>query len=99
MLIKKPSDIPSSEITPKPLYVNRRKFLVGAGVAGAGLLAGKAFFDLTAPEQKVFAAKLNYSSNAQFSTNEKQTPFKDVTHYNNYYEFGTEKEQPAEEAK
>ena len=99
MLIKKSQDIPSSEITPKSLYLNRRKFLVGAGVAGAGLLAGKAFFDLTAPEQKVLAAKLNFSKNAEFSTSEKQTPFQDVTHYNNFYEFGTDKEDPAKEAK
>src|SRR5579864_3840399 len=99
MLIKKSTDIPSSEITPKSLYFDRRKFLVGASVAGASLLAGKAFFDLTAPEQQVYAAKLNYSKNAQLSTNEPQTPFKDVTHYNNFYEFGTDKEQPAEEAK
>ena len=99
MFFKKSSGIPSSEITPKRVYLNRRTFLVGAGAAGAGLLAGKTFFDLTAPQQGVLAAKLNYSKNAQFSTTEKQTPFQDVTHYNNFYEFGTEKEDPAKEAK
>jgi len=99
MLIKKNTEIPSSEITPKWLYLNRRKFLAGAGTIGVGLAAGKAFFDLTAPEQQVFAAKLNYSRNSQLSTNEPQTSLKDVTHYNNFYEFGTEKEEPAEQAK
>ena len=99
MLIKKSSDIPNSEVTPKSVYLNRRKFLLGAGAAGAGLVAGKAFFDLTAPEQQVMAAKLNYSKNTQFSTSEKQTPKQDVTHYNNFYEFGTEKEDPAKQAK
>ena len=41
MLIKKAADILSSEITPKSLYVNRRKFLAGAALAGAGALAGE----------------------------------------------------------
>lgn len=98
MLIKKNSEIPGSEITPKSLYLDRRKFLAGAGIAGTGVLVGKAFFDLMAPDQ-VHAAKLNYSKNAQFSTSEAQTPYKDVTHYNNFYEFGTGKDDPVEVAK
>ena len=40
MLIKKPSDIPSSEITPKPAYMSRRKFIAGAAAAGAALAGG-----------------------------------------------------------
>ena len=39
MLIKKPEDIRSSEITPEGVYVNRRKFLAAAGVAAVGLVA------------------------------------------------------------
>ena len=39
MLIKKPADIASSEITPKSLYMNRRKFLAGTAILGAAALA------------------------------------------------------------
>jgi hypothetical protein len=41
MLIKKASDIPSSEITPKELYLNRRKFIAGVGTLGAAYVAGR----------------------------------------------------------
>ncbi len=44
----------------------------------------------------LFAAALNYKKGGPFGTDEKQTPFQDVTHYNNYYEFGTAKDQPAQ---
>jgi sulfoxide reductase catalytic subunit YedY len=88
MLIQRPPDIRGSEITPKHLYVNRRRFLAGLPLAGAALLARNA----------VAGAHLN-AIKSPLSTSEKLTPFKDVTHYNNYYEFGTAKEQPAELAK
>jgi hypothetical protein len=41
MLIKKPADILSSEITSKGVYLNRRKFLTGTAIAGAAVLAGQ----------------------------------------------------------
>ena len=44
----------------------------------------------------LFAAALNYKKGGPFGTDEKQTPFQDVTHYNNFYEFGTGKDQPAQ---
>jgi sulfoxide reductase catalytic subunit YedY len=68
------------------LYVNRRKFLAGAGL-------------VLAAARKLAAGKLSVSAKSPFSTTEKQTPLNDVTHYNNFYEFGTGKEQPAELAK
>jgi sulfoxide reductase catalytic subunit YedY len=43
--------------------------------------------------------KLSPTVKSPFSTNEKQTPYNDVTHYNNFYEFGVGKEEPAEKAK
>jgi methionine sulfoxide reductase catalytic subunit len=89
MLIKTTPDIRSSEITPKHLYLNRRRFLAGLPVAGAALLAGRA----------LAGAKIEGVAKSPFSTSEKVTPFNDVTHYNNYYEFGTSKEQPADLAK
>jgi sulfoxide reductase catalytic subunit YedY len=98
MLIKTEKEIPSSEVTDKKLYLNRRAFLAAAGVAGVGLAAVGAK-ELWSPEIAAHAAaKLQYKPSS-FSTNEKQTPLSDITHYNNYYEFGTEKEEPAEEAK
>lgn len=99
MLIKKQSEIPSSEITDKKLYLNRRTFLAGAAAAGVGAVAAFKVKGLVVPETQANAAgKLQYKPSG-FSTNEKQTPFKDITHYNNYYEFGTDKEEPADEAK
>ena len=100
MLIKKQGEIPSSEITDKKTYLNRRTFLASAGAAGVALAAGFGAKKIFAPEMKASAAaqKLQYKPSS-FSTNEKQTPLNDVTHYNNYYEFSTDKEGPAELAK
>jgi sulfoxide reductase catalytic subunit YedY len=100
MLIKKAEEIRSSEITPRWLYVNRRKFLTGALGVTAGALAGKALKELAWPSQKVMAtSKLNVALRSPFSTPEQVTPYEDVTHYNNFYEFGTGKEDPAKNAK
>src|SRR6185437_7013381 len=87
MLIKKAADIRYSEITPKRLYLDRRRFL--AGVPGAFLAA------------KAFAAGTKFQNlvKSQSSTTEKENSYNDITHYNNYYEFGTDKGQPAENAK
>jgi len=97
MLIKKPSAIRYSEVTPKSLYINRRKFLAGAAAAaGTAALLGRPiahWFEDT----PVHAAgtKLENLAKSPFSTTEKQTPYKDVTNYNNYYEFSTNKFEPA----
>jgi sulfoxide reductase catalytic subunit YedY len=100
MLIKKAQDIPSSEITPKNLYLNRRKFLAEAAMAGAAAAVGVALKETVAPSTTALAGnKIDGIQKSSFSTTETVTPFKDVTHYNNYYEFSTEKEEPAELAK
>ena len=99
MLIKKVSEIPSSEVTPKWLYLNRRKFLAGALGVTAGALLGESLKQLAWPSQKVLAgSKLNVAAKSPFSTTEQVTPMNDVTHYNNFYEFGTGKEDPAKYA-
>src|SRR6266478_5184101 len=85
MLIKLSSDIRSSEITPKNVYLNRRRFLASLPLAGAALWS--------APGLQ--AAKLS-AAKSPLSTDEKQTPFHDASTYNNYYEFGTQKDQPAQ---
>jgi sulfoxide reductase catalytic subunit YedY len=100
MLIKKADDIHSSEITPKDLYLNRRKFLAGAAMAGAAAATGFGVQDLFSPSHAAYAGeKIAGIQKSALSTNEKVTPYKDVTHYNNYYEFSTEKEEPADLAK
>ena len=96
MLIKKPADIPSSEITPKDTYMNRRTFMAGAAITGAALFAGKYIRDIGDPIETVHAAtQLNVTGKSPFSTSENPTPLKDITNYNNYYEFSTDKYEPA----
>src|SRR3984957_13043023 len=96
MLIKKSSAFRWSEITPKDVYMNRRKFLAGAaGAAGAALAAGPASSWLEPQTAHAEGAKLTPASKSPFSTTEKETPFQSITTYNNYYEFGTDKSDPA----
>src|SRR5256885_2991924 len=100
MLIKKASDIPYSEVTPKSVYMNRRKFMAGVAAAtGAATLGARSVSSWLEPAH-VFAdgTKLGPLAKSAFSTDEPQTPIKDVTHYNNYYEFGTDKSDPARNA-
>jgi sulfoxide reductase catalytic subunit YedY len=100
MLIGKPAVIPSSEITPKATCLNRRNFLAGAAIAGAAAVTGVAFRDLSEPALTAYAnAKIDGLQKSPFSTTEKETPYKDVTNYNNFYEFSTDKYEPAGLAK
>ena len=95
MRILRPSDILPSEITPRALFEDRRRFLVGAG---ATLAAGAAMWAGLPAEARAAAAKLGPLARSPFSSDETQTPYKSVTTYNNYYEFGTDKEDPAANA-
>ena len=100
MLIGKPAAIPSSEITPQATYLNRRNFLAGAAIAGAAAVTGVAFRDLAEPALTALAnSKIDGLQKSPFSTTEKETPYKDVTNYNNFYEFSTDKYEPAGLAK
>ncbi|MCZ6752978.1 MAG: protein-methionine-sulfoxide reductase catalytic subunit MsrP [Acidobacteria bacterium] len=100
MLVKKAAEIRSSEITPKSIYMNRRRFLADAAVTGAVLFAGRALWPTAfSPAEAWAGTKLAGITKSSFSTDEKLTPLNDVTHYNNFYEFGTDKEQPAGLAK
>jgi sulfoxide reductase catalytic subunit YedY len=98
MLIRKPSDIRSSDITPETVYRRRRELLKGFAAAPL-LLAGCGQpneAESAAPATPVPAqAELAISKRGQFSTDEPQTTWQDATHYNNYYEFGTGKDDPA----
>ena len=100
MLVKKAAGIRSSEITPKSIYMNRRRFLSDAALTGAVLLAGRALWPIAfSPADARAGTELSGITKSSFSTDEKLTPLNDVTHYNNFYEFGTGKEQPAGLAK
>ncbi len=99
MLIKKPSDIKSSEITSEKLYRKRRQFMLAASAATVGLVAAacrssKKSSDSAQPP----LAKLEGIVKSQFSTDEQPNSFKDISTYNNFYEFGTDKSDPAENA-
>ena len=100
MLIRRGPDLKYSDVTPKSIYLNRRGFLRRLGIAGAAAAAGKGLWNLALPRQSVLALdKLDVKVKSPFSTTEKITPFDDVTHYNNFYEFGTGKSDPARNAK
>ncbi len=93
MLIRKASDIRPSDITDEYLYRNRRQFLKAGSLALAGAAAASVFPGCTtsaAPEQQQALA-----SNGPYDTKENQTPYEGVTTFNNYYEFGSDKDQPA----
>ena len=99
MLIRRKPDLTYADVTPKDIYFNRRKFLQAMGLAGAAAFAGKNILELTSPSFSVIAAgKFPNLAKSPFSTNEKQNTFEDVSHYNNFYEFGIDKDQPAKNA-
>src|SRR6516164_1783078 len=95
MLFRRNPELTHADVTPKHLYLNRRRFLKDAGFAGAGLLAAGGLWELAAPPRADAGTKLNGVSKSPFSTTEKQNTYDDVTHYNNYYEFGVDKTEPA----
>jgi sulfoxide reductase catalytic subunit YedY len=89
MLIRKPADLRYSDVTPREQYLNRRRFLaVGSAALGA----------LALPASGLATTKLSGYGKSPLSTTEKLTSLEDITHYNNYYEFGTDKEEPAKYA-
>jgi sulfoxide reductase catalytic subunit YedY len=88
MLIRKPTDLRFSDVTPKQMYVNRRRFLASSLAFGA--LAGTARASMKLTDVK----KTSYNADG-----EKPTPLEVITHYNNFYEFGTDKADPAENSK
>jgi len=89
-------DLPSSEITAESLYLRRRDLLVGGAAAATG-----AAFALAGCKPKAVAPTepaLPGFNPGPFGTAEAQTPYKDITTYNNFYEFGTDKSDPAAHA-
>jgi sulfoxide reductase catalytic subunit YedY len=91
MSIPKPAGLGQADVTPRPVYLNRRKFLAAAPAAFAATRA------LLAPPA-LAATRLNIAAKSPFSTNEPLTAADVATHYNNFYEFGTSKNEPARNA-
>jgi sulfoxide reductase catalytic subunit YedY len=79
--------IPASAITPKEIYLSRRSFMGGAAAAGFAL----------AGSGSAFATPLTAAPSA-YKVNEKLTPKEAITTYNNFYEFGVNKEDPSQNA-
>ena len=96
MLIRRPPDIKESEVTDEGLYISRRRFIRSAATAGAGIgLIGAASPLLScASDRRAIAA----DDTAGASQDDELTPYEDVTTYNNFYEFGTGKDDPAKNA-
>ena len=99
MLIKQAPDIASSEITDKSVYLSRRKFLLAGSASLAALAAGAAPEWLSGAEKTYGGAKLTGVQKSPLSTNDPLNSFKDITTYNNFYEFGTDKDDPAQYAR
>jgi sulfoxide reductase catalytic subunit YedY len=91
MPIRPPDDIPPSEITPPEIFRERRHFMQGIGALAAGAALG-AIPDADA------GTKLAGVRPGAYKLDEARTPYKDITTYNNFYEFGTGKDDPAETA-
>ena len=97
MLIKKAADLRESDVTPKELFLRRREFIAAAGITaaavatyGVGALAGGEGEAAQNPN----AQKLTDVKKSPLSTEEKLNSYKDITTYNNFYEFGLDKADP-----
>jgi sulfoxide reductase catalytic subunit YedY len=91
MLIRRPPAIPSSEITPPEVYRERRRFMRGLGALAAAAA-------LPASSPALAGTRLAGVRPGRYVLDEARTPYQDVTTYNNFYEFGTGKDDPAAKA-
>jgi len=105
MIIKTAADIPSSEITSHSAYLNRRKFMQQSGLALAAMGLSSAANALESHEGRSprfgpdwMNQQVAGATETPFGKEEKLTPYRDVTSYNNFYEFGTGKDDPARNA-
>jgi sulfoxide reductase catalytic subunit YedY len=95
IIIQQKPDIKPSQITPQSVYQNRRKFLKTT----AALAIGGSLPLLSLGSREAAAAtKFENLIKSPFSTDAELTDYEDVTSYNNFYEFGTDKRSPSKEA-
>jgi methionine sulfoxide reductase catalytic subunit len=99
MLLKEPEDLPGSEITPKEVFLNRRRFLIGSGVAGVSIAAGAYLIGGNRESAAEAGKKLEGVHKSAYHVDDKHNTYKEATTYNNFYEFGTGKDEPADNAK
>jgi sulfoxide reductase catalytic subunit YedY len=104
MLIKKPEAIKSSEITDKNVYMSRRLFMRGAVLAATTIGTGWLYRQFASPGQggqvgEKIADVQSAPSTVEQPITDATTSYKDITHYNNFYEFSTSKGAVAEKAK
>jgi methionine sulfoxide reductase catalytic subunit len=104
MLFRNSADIPSSEITPESVFRahsgagwSRRRFLAGASALGAGALGASAVRGLLGSDAVHAGTKLT-AVPSSYTLPDQQTPYGKATNYNNFYEFGTDKDEPARNA-
>jgi len=98
MLIRKPPDLGWADVTPKERYVRRREFIRAAAVP---LVAGAVGWVASASDAEAQGglAKLTFKKSPLSTTGEALTPYADITTYNNFFEFGTDKDSPSRLAK
>jgi len=102
MLIKKPDDIASSEITSEQNYWNRRNFIRGAVLIGTTTATGLLYRKLNTPgreARKVDPAEPTAKGGYVTPEGEPANDFADITNYNNFYEFSTDKQAVARRAR
>jgi methionine sulfoxide reductase catalytic subunit len=102
MLIKKPDDVKSSEITDEKHYLNRRKFIAAAGAVsaavGAAWAGGVLAPDLLTARGRGVGPRDGEGTRYPTQEGDKLNSYEDITSYNNFYEFGTDKEDPKKNA-
>src|ERR1700730_5400288 len=98
MLLRKSPELTYADITPRSVYLDRRKFLSGMGIAGLAAVGGEHQLHLAVPSRSVYAGSKLATIKGPFSTDEKINTLNEVTHYNNFYECGVDKDQPAKNA-
>lgn len=100
MVVKKAPELTYKDVTPKKIYMGRRNLLLGLLATSGAVWGYKRLPDVFAgPPTGSVPVKLDGVVKWPYSTTEKETPYNDVTTYNNYYEFGTDKADPARNSK
>jgi len=95
MLIKRPDDIKPSEITSETIYRERRRFLSLAAAGIVTLAGGGIALSPTEATPLPAARRFPNLKHSSYSTTEPRNTFEEITTYNNFYEFGTSKSDPA----
>ncbi len=94
MHIRRPDDVRSSEITPEPLYLDRRRFLGAAGTIALSGALGTLVGCRSGEAEGAASTQAAVADSAGPPARSEITTYDDATSYNNYYEFGTDKDDP-----